>query len=110
MSADFFNPKYFPLMTPWMNIFGLISGRKQVGEIKEIKLVIHANEQGHNKAHLHAQYQGNEVVISIPEGEIISGSISKKQQKSASEWVITNQQYLIDCWNDFTNGVTIPVL
>lgn len=110
MSENRLNFAYWDLAIPWMEIFGIISRRKQVGVINGIKLIIHANEQGHNKAHLHAQYQSDEVVISIPDGKIIRGNIPAKQQRMASEWVKNNADYLIKCWNDFTNGVMIPAI
>lgn len=105
-----FNPKYFEWMTPWENIFEVISERKKVGDFEGICFIIHPNEQGHNKGHLHAKYQGKEVVISIPEGEVISGNIPKTKQRMASEWVVDNSDFLIKQWNEITNGIKIPAL
>lgn len=105
-----FNPKYFEWIIIWERIFEIVLERKKVGELKGISFVIHPNEQGHNKGHLHAKYQGKEVVIAIPEGKVISGNIPVKQQRVACEWVIRNKDSLIEQWNELTNGIKIPVI
>lgn len=105
-----FDSKYFEWACPWGRIFEVISIRRKIGELKGIKFIIHPNEQGHNKGHLHAKYQDKEVVLSIPEGEVISGNISIKQQKQARLWICENEEMLIENWNDLTNGIKIPAI
>ena len=105
-----FKPMYIEWAMPWENIFEVISERKKVGEHEGIYFIIHPNEQGHNKGHLHAKYQSKEVVISIPEGEVISGNIPKTKQRIASKWVIDNRNFLIKQWDEVTNGIKIPSL
>lgn len=86
---------------------GLPSAKKCVGRKAGIVFIIHPNEQGHNKAHLHAKYQNNEVVIGIPDGEIISGNIPLSKQTRASIWVKENCDVLERYWNELTNGIKI---
>lgn len=79
----------------------------QIGIYEDIEFFMYPNEQGHNKAHLHAKYQGEEVVIGIPSGEIIIGSIKRTKQKAASKWVVENAELLLTKWNELTNGVKV---
>lgn len=46
-----------PEMREWQRIFDYVSKRGRVGEDNGIKFIIHTAENGHNKPHLHAQYQ-----------------------------------------------------
>lgn len=94
-----------PEMREWQCIFDYISKRGRVGEDNGIKFIIHTAEKGHNKPHLHAQYQQKEAVLEIPSGKVITGNIDSKKMKLASEWVITNETFLKQKWNKLTNGV-----
>lgn len=102
--------RYLEISCDWMRIFGILSQRQRVGKIDGIDFIIHPNEQGHNLGHLHAKYQGSEVVISIPDGRILGGNIPPQKQKEATKWVVSNKKFLTDRWNELTNGVKIPVL
>lgn len=103
----------------WIIILGDQPARKSVGRIPTakkcmgrkagIEFIIHPNEQGHNKAHLHAKYQNKEVVIGIPDGELISGNIPLSKQKLASKWVKDNSNELKRNWNELTNGIKISI-
>ena len=94
-----------PEMREWQCIFDYISKRGRVGEDKGIKFIIHTAENGHNKPHLHAQYQQKEVVLEIPSGKVITGNINSKKMKLASEWVVTNEAFLKQKWNGLAHGV-----
>ena len=104
------NMRYFEISGEWMRILGIRSQRQRVGKIDGIDFIIHPNEQGHNLGHLHAKYQGCEVVISIPDGKVLGGNISPPKQKEATNWVVANKDYLTERWNELTNGVKIPVI
>ena len=93
----------------WENIFEVIHYRGRVAFENSITYVIHTNEQGHNKPHLHAQYQDKEIIVEIPTGSILAGNLSGKKAKMASEWVVANSDFLSQKWNDLTNGIKIPV-
>lgn len=93
----------------WESIFDVIHYRGRVAFENSITYVIHTNEQGHNKPHLHAQYQDREIVVEIPTGSILAGNLSGKKAKMASEWVVANADILSQKWNDLTNGIKIPV-
>jgi hypothetical protein len=41
----------------------------------------------HQLPHIHAKYQGNEVIVSIPDGEILEGEIPKSKMKLLQAWI-----------------------
>ena len=93
----------------WEQIFEALHYRGRVGFDNSIEYVIHSNEQGHNKAHLHARYQQKEIVLEIPSGIIITGNLPMPKAKQASQWVQKNSDLLIKKWNELSNGIRIPV-
>lgn len=108
--------QYSEISSDWINIFGINKPkcvRKPAGKILRringIDIIIYPNEQGHNTGHIHARYQDDVVIISIPDGEILGGSIPIKKQKEASKWVVNHRDFLLKKWNEFTNGVRIPI-
>lgn len=94
----------------WESIFEVIHCRRRVGFENGIYFIIHPNEQGHKKPHLHAQYQDKQIVLEIPTGFVLAGNLPGKKAKKASEWVVENEDFLIQEWNKLTNGVMITVL
>mgnify|MGYP005757860397 CR=1 FL=1 len=49
--------------------------------------------------------------VAIDDGEILacSGKISPSQKKMAREWVLENKELVISKWNEFSNGIQIPI-
>ena len=41
----------------------------------------------HKAPHIHGKYQEHEVVVSIPEGEVLSGSIPIPKMKLLQAWI-----------------------
>lgn len=39
--------------------------QQTVAVVENVKIIIHTKEHGHNEPHVHAKYQGKEVVISL---------------------------------------------
>jgi len=52
----------------------------------------------HHKPHIHAIYQDDEVIIEIPNGEILEGNIPKSKMKLVSAWVELHKDELIADW------------
>ena len=94
-----------PEMREWDRVFDYISKRGRVGEESGIRFIIHTAENGHNKPHLHAQYQQKEVVLEIPSGKVITGNIDSRKMKLASKWVVANRAFLKQKWNELSHGV-----
>lgn len=92
------------VMSDWLNIFDYVCRRGKVGEENGIRFVIHTKEEGHCAPHLHASYQGKEVTLGIPDGDIISGNLPASKCKLAQKWVCAHQDYLKEKWNTLVNG------
>ena len=57
----------------------------------------------------HIELGDAEYVLSIPEGEVLTGSgkISKFKLKQAQKYVKDNSAFFADGWNNYTNGIKI---
>lgn len=57
----------------------------------------------HNVPHIHAEYSGEEVVISI-DGNILEGSIPKNKQKLVDAWIEIHHEDLLANWKLLSEG------
>jgi len=57
-------------------------------------------EQGepHHLPHIHAVYQGESAVFSIPEGEILAGTMPRRQTKMIQGWIAQYEEELLADW------------
>jgi len=60
----------------------------------------------HNLPHIHAEYQEEVAVFSIPDGELLAGKISPRKQKLVVAWIEIHQEDLLADWNLAVNGKT----
>ena len=58
----------------------------------------------HKLPHIHVKYQEHEVIIAIPNGDIIEGSIPKAKMKLLKAWVEIHQDELIADWELAVSG------
>jgi len=58
----------------------------------------------HHKPHIHAIYQDDEVIIEIPNGEILEGNIPKSKMKLVSAWVELHKDELVADWKLAIDG------
>ena len=58
----------------------------------------------HKRPHIHVKYQGDEAVVSIPEGEVIEGGIQKNRMKLVQAWIEIHQDELMADWELAVNG------
>ncbi len=58
----------------------------------------------HHKSHIHAMYQDDEVIIEIPNGEILEGSIPKSKMKLLTAWIELHQDELVADWKLAVQG------
>ncbi len=49
----------------------------------------------HNPPHIHAIYQGQEVVFNISNGEVTHGEIPRKQTRLVQAWIEIHQDELL---------------
>ncbi len=60
----------------------------------------------HHLPHIHAEYQGETAVYSIPDGELLAGSISPKKAKLVVAWIEIHKDDLLADWELAVNGRT----
>jgi hypothetical protein len=67
-------------------------------------LMFFRDNRQHHAPHIHARYQGEEVVLSITDGEVLTGSVPPKQLKMLQAWIAIHQEELMVDWNLAVNG------
>ena len=60
----------------------------------------------HHSPHIHAEYQGEVAVFSIPDGEIMAGKIPLRKKKLVVAWIEIHQEDLLANWELAVNGKT----
>ncbi len=60
----------------------------------------------HHLPHIHAEYQGETGVYSIPDGKLLAGSIPSKKEKLVVAWIEIHQDSLLANWELAVNGKT----
>ena len=72
-----------------------------------IILMYYFDIKKHNKPHIHAKYQGQEAVISIPEGELLEGDIKPNKMKLIQAWIEIHQEELMADWELALQGENV---
>ena len=52
----------------------------------------------HNLPHIHVKYQNDEVIVSIPDGRILEGSIPSSKMKLLQAWIELHKDELVADW------------
>jgi shikimate kinase len=52
----------------------------------------------HKVPHIHVQAESDEAVISIPDGEVLQGSVRKNKLRLVQAWIEIHQEELMKCW------------
>lgn len=58
----------------------------------------------HHTPHLHAIYQDDKAVLSIPDGELLSGNLPKNKLRIVQAWIELRKEELLADWNLAVNG------
>ena len=58
----------------------------------------------HHQPHIHVQYAEEEAVISIPDGDVIEGSIRAAKLKLVNAWIEIHRDELMADWQLAING------
>ena len=61
--------------------------------------MFYGDNKRHKLPHIHAQYQDDEAVFSIPDGEIIEGTLPQKKIKLVQAWIIMHEEDLMANWS-----------
>jgi len=62
------------------------------------------DDKQHKLPHIHAKYQDFEVVIGIPQGEVIDGSLPKSKMKLLEAWIEIHKEELLADWELAVSG------
>lgn len=57
----------------------------------------------HSKPHFHAKYGGDEAVYSIPDGDLLAGSLPKRQERLVQGWTALRAAELEQAWERAVN-------
>lgn len=57
----------------------------------------------HNLPHIHAEYSGDEIVVSL-DGDVLEGSIPKAKMKLLDAWMEIHREDLEVNWKLLSNG------
>ena len=60
----------------------------------------------HHRPHIHANYQGQEVVVAIPDGEVLDGAIPVSKMKLLHAWIELHKDELQADWELAKSGQT----
>ena len=58
----------------------------------------------HKAPHIHVKYQEHEAVVSIPDGEVLDGSIPKPKMKLLQAWIELHKDELVADWELAVSG------
>lgn len=61
----------------------------------------------HHRPHIHARYQEQEVVLAIPDGEVLEGSLKANKMKLVQAWIEIHQEELMADWELASQGEQI---
>ena len=69
-----------------------------------IVLMYYFDNRLHQQPHIHVQYNDEEAVISIPDGEIMEGGLHRAKMKLVQAWVELHRDELMADWKLAVNG------
>lgn len=61
----------------------------------------------HSIPHIHIKYQENEVVVSIPNGDILEGGIPVNKMKLVIAWIEIHKEELMANWELASKGESV---
>ena len=61
----------------------------------------------HKLPHILVKYQGEEAVLSIPEGEVLEGKINNKKLRLVQAWIEIHHEELMADWELASQGETV---
>jgi hypothetical protein len=61
----------------------------------------------HHLPHIHVKYQSQEVVLSIPDGEVLEGELRRNKMKLVQAWIEIHQDELVADWELASQGEAV---
>lgn len=76
-----------------------------------LRYYMHSREAGsHNKPHVHVDYRHeSSASICIMDGSVLSGYIPSKALRKVREKISDNKEFLLECWNEKTDGLRVDI-
>jgi len=68
-----------------------------------VRMYFFDNKQ-HHLPHIHVEYQGQKTVFDINTGELIEGSLPRKQLRLVQAWIELRRDELLADWHLAVNG------
>jgi hypothetical protein len=65
------------------------------------------DDRRHHLPHIHVKYQDQEVVLSIPEGDVLEGELKRNKMKLVQAWIEIHQDELIADWELASSGEAV---
>lgn len=62
------------------------------------------DDKQHNLPHIHVKYQQHEVIVSIPDGEVLEGEIPASKMKLLLAWIELHKDELVADWELAVTG------
>ncbi len=72
-----------------------------------IVLMYYFDNRQHHLPHIHVQYGDEEVILAIPSGEIIEGSLRSAKMKLVQAWIEIHREELMANWQLAVNGQSV---
>ena len=69
--------------------------------------MMYMDNKQHATPHIHAHYQGESVVLSIPDGDILAGDFPPKKLKLVRAWIEIHHESLLANWELAVTGRTV---
>ena len=83
------------------SFFEIPEHRGKIGNKGAITFEVRTKEQGHNEPHIHAEYQGMNISISLLTFNVLAGNLPPKLQRSAIEWTKKHFEQCKAKWNEY---------
>ena len=65
------------------------------------------DQRRHHLPHIHVKYQEQEVVLSIPEGDVLEGELKRNKMKLVQAWIEIHQDELMANWELASSGEAV---
>ena len=72
-----------------------------------VVMMFFLDKKRHKRPHIHARYQEDEVVVGIPEGEVLEGSLPPAKMRLLLAWVEIHKNELMEDWKKASHGKPI---
>ena len=69
-----------------------------------IVMMYYLDNKQHKLPHIHVKYQGKEVVVSIPDGDVLEGSLPSNKMKLLQAWIEIHGEELMADWELASTG------